>query len=234
MNSNHKIIVGIGELLWDMLPEGERLGGAPANFAYHAAKLGNRGIVASRVGVDAKGSKAVEELKRYDVETLHIQRDAIHPTGVVEVELDADGQASYNIKPDVAWDFLELSDTWRGLAQEADAVCWGTLAQRTAQSRQTIISFLNLTREKALRIFDVNLRQSFFTAEVLDESLKQANIVKLNHEELPQVLNLLELESKDQGIEKRARTLLERYQLENRLYNARKAWKHNSKRAGCG
>ncbi|MCP9495767.1 MAG: PfkB family carbohydrate kinase [Pyrinomonadaceae bacterium MAG19_C2-C3] len=213
MNSNQKIVVGTGELLWDVLPEGRRLGGAPANFAYHATTLGNRGIIASRVGVDARGAEAVEELSNRDVETLYVQRDATHRTGSVEVALDASGQASYNIRSSVAWDFLEWSEAWQKLARETDAVCWGTLAQRAAQSRRTINSFLNATPTKALRIFDVNLRQSFFSAEVVDESLKQANVVKLNHEELPCVLNTLDLHNDNQSIKGRARALLERYEL---------------------
>ncbi len=213
MNSNQKIVVGLGELLWDVLPDGQRLGGAPANFAYHAATLGNRGIVASRVGIDMRGAEAVEGLSKRDIETLYVQRDATHTTGIVEVELDASGQASYNIRSNVAWDFLEFSEAWQKLAREADAVCWGTLAQRNTQSRQTINSFLNATQEKALRIFDVNLRQSFFNAEVLDESLRQANVVKLNHEELPRVLYTLDFYHDNQSIEMRARALLERYEL---------------------
>ncbi len=194
MNSEQFRIVGLGEVLFDVLPSGKMLGGAPANFAYIATQLGNCGIVASRVGNDADGREIIKQLKAVGVETNCIQIDEANPSGTVEVEL-RNGQPSYQIKENVAWDFLELTKDWRDLAKKCDAVCFGSLAQRNPFSRQAIHEFLALTDKSAKRIFDVNLRQRYFSQEVLRESLKAANIVKLNHEELPIVAEMFEIKS---------------------------------------
>jgi fructokinase len=194
------LIVGLGELLWDLLPAGRQLGGAPANFAYHAARLGDRAVVASRVGRDEPGDAALARLRQLGLATDSIQREAEppaaggRPTGSAAPRLDRDGQAAaWTIATDVAWDNLEWSPAWAALAAEADAVCFGSLAQRSEQSRATIRRFLDATRREALRIFDVNLRQSDYSAETLAESLARATIVKLNDAELPVVAGLLGL-----------------------------------------
>lgn len=188
-----KIMVGLGEILWDLLPGGKQLGGAPANFSYMCNLLGEEGAVASRIGQDALGAEARRALERSGVPSAYIQIDSAHPTGTVNVEVHEDGQPEFEIMEPVAWDFLQWTPQWQELAQRADAVCFGSLAQRNGMSRQTIKAFVSSVRPDALRIFDVNLRQKFYSAEVLAESLRLAHIVKLNHEELPVVMDLLKL-----------------------------------------
>lgn len=195
MTDGKRTIVGLGELLWDLLPSGKQLGGAPANFAYITNLLGDTGIPASRIGSDSLGEQALQRLSQLGLSAHSVQSDPIHPTGSVKVEIDKDGQPRFDILEPVAWDFLEWTPTWQRLAEETDAVCFGSLAQRSPQSRTTIRSFLHATRPDTVRIFDVNLRQTFYSREILAESMKLANIVKLNHEELPRVVRLLELEN---------------------------------------
>ncbi len=188
-----RIVVGLGELLWDMLPTGKQLGGAPTNFAYIARLLGNQSFVASRVGNDEHGCEALNRLAQLGLSTLYVQQDEKHSTGIVRVELDDQGEASYTNSPDDAWDHLEWTPQWTELASRTDAVCFGTLAQRSNASRATIQTFLQAMRPDALRIFDVNLRHSFVTAEMLSQSLEAASVVKLNSDELPRVSAMLEL-----------------------------------------
>ena len=211
MDTDQHVIVGLGEVLWDLLPSGRQLGGAPANFTYYVGLLGNRGIVASRIGEDALGQETRDRLDQLSLATSYIQLDAERPTGTVPVEIDGTGQPDFTITEDVAWDYLEWTEQWQDLAARADAVCFGSLAQRSPRSRDTIRRFLQSTRGDALRVFDVNLRQSWYSAEVLSESLKLSQIVKLNDEELPQVLRTLELDSGDD--EAAARRLLQAYDL---------------------
>lgn len=193
MTSKPFTIVGLGEVLWDLLPGGKQLGGAPANFAYMTSLQGDRGIVASRLGQDALGDEARARIVRLGLPDTYLQWDASHPTGTVKVQIDGAGQPKFEITEAVAWDFLDWTPAWKQLAGEADAVCFGSLAQRSAHSRLTIRTFLKALRPEAIKIFDVNLRQKFFSAEVLAESLKIANVAKLNHEELPRVMQLLGL-----------------------------------------
>lgn len=191
-------IVGLGEVLWDLFPAGKELGGAPANFAYITNILGDRGIVTSRVGNDALGREVCQRFQSLQLETEHLQKDDAHPTGTVQVEVDRLGHAKYAIAPSVAWDFLEWTAAWRVLAQQADAVCFGSLAQRSAISRKTIRSFLAEMRKDIPRVFDVNLRQSYYSAEILSQSAQLAHIVKLNHEELRAVVTLFGADFKDE------------------------------------
>jgi fructokinase len=193
MNPKKHLVVGIGEVLWDVLPTGKQPGGAPANFAYFASALGDCGAIVSRIGRDRDGREIVERLTQLGVSTDVIQLDDTHATGTVDVEMDAAGQPRYSIREQAAWDYLEWSAELEGLAARADGVCWGTLAQRTDRTRDTIMRFIKATRRDALRVFDVNLRQSFFSSEVIAGSIQQANIIKLNHEELPRVLSTLGL-----------------------------------------
>jgi fructokinase len=186
-------VVGIGELLWDLLPAGKQLGGAPANFAYITSLLGNRGVAVSRVGNDVLGHEALDRLRALDLLTEYLQCDPSHETGTVKVQIDGAGQPRYEIIQDVAWDFLEWTPQWRALAERADAICFGSLAQRSRQSRETIRAFLLASQPKTAKIFDVNLRQSFYSGEVLTSAFTIADIVKLNHEELPHVMRLLGL-----------------------------------------
>jgi fructokinase len=201
-----RIIVGVGELLWDLLPSGKQLGGAPANFAYITKLLGDTGIPASRVGRDSLGDEALHRLTQLGLSTGCIQRDRTHPTGTVQIEVDGTGQPRFEISESVAWDFLDWTPQWQLLAQHADAVCFGSLAQRSELSRATIHNFVMASRPNAVQVFDVNLRQNFFSAEILAESMRLATIVKLNDEELPRIMRLLELEH--QGEEDSARRLL--------------------------
>ena len=183
------LFIGLGELLWDELPDGRRLGGAPANFAVMAARLGAHGTVASRLGQDEPGDAARAELARLPVDSRFLQSDPERPTGTVSVEMK-DGQPAYTIHAPVAWDALAFTPAWQELAGRADAVCWGTLAQRDAVSEATIHAFLAATRRDCLRIFDINLREPFFTAEPLVRSLGKATLLKLNDVEMPHLLTL--------------------------------------------
>src|SRR5258708_7944208 len=160
-------VVGLGELLWDLLPSGKQLGGAPANFAYITNLLGDHGIPASRIGCDSMGDEALQKLTQLGLSASFVQRDSVHHTGTVNVKINNTGQPLFEILQPVAWDFLEWSQEWKQLAREADAVCFGSLAQRSAISQSTIASFLNATRREAMRIFDVNLRQNFYSRQVL-------------------------------------------------------------------
>jgi fructokinase len=205
-------LVGIGELLWDRLPAGEQLGGAPANFAYHTSLLGNCAGILSRVGGDPLGDRALARLRRLQLTTDFIQQDETHATGTVAVQVDASGQPDFIIAQDVAWDYLEFTPQWQALAATADAVCFGSLAQRSPTSRQTIRRFLEATHKDALSIFDVNLRQSFHTHEIIAESLRLARLAKINHHELAQVAAMFELAASSEA--ELARRLLVEFALE--------------------
>ena len=188
-------IVGLGESLWDVLPGGKVLGGAPLNVACHVHAIlrerGGNAVVASRVGTDALGDEVVRELSRRGMSTEFVQRDAKHATSTVNVTLDA-GQPTFTFTPDIAWDHLEFTPEWAELAGRCDAVCFGTLAQRSPQSRAAIWKFLDAAPQ-AIRLFDVNLRQGFYDRESIVEGCRRATLVKLNEQELPIVAELLEL-----------------------------------------
>jgi fructokinase len=190
------LILGIGELLWDIVPDGMRLGGAPANFAVMAGRLGNRAAILSRIGRDDLGRQAIDRLEPTPVETSFLQVDPLRETGRVTVSLE-NGEPRYTIHEPAAWDFLELSDEWVQLAERADAICFGSLAQRNQQARQTIQALVAETSAACIRVFDVNLREPFYSAEVLAESLQLATVVKMNDAEVPLVLDLLGLAVKE-------------------------------------
>jgi len=204
MNGEKRLVVGLGELLWDVLPDARLLGGAPANFAYHAALLGDEGVVASRVGDDDLGREAIARLARLGLDTRHVQVDRARPTGTVDVRLDERGRPDFTIAGDVAWDFIEWTPELEELASAADAVCFGTLAQRSPASAGTIRRFLDAAPAGAVRVFDINLRQAFYSAETIAQSLGLARIVKLNDEELPRVAALLGLGAGDELASARA------------------------------
>lgn len=204
-------IVGLGEVLWDLLPSGKQLGGAPSNFAYMANVLGDCGVVASRVGTDDLGREAKRAMDKLGITTSYVQEDAFRPTGTVEVRVDAAGQPEFTIAESVAWDALEWTPQWAELALKADVLCFGSLAQRSPASRAAIRHFLKAAPSTTLRIYDVNLRHTFFTKEVLHESLQLAHVVKLNDQELPRIANLLELGGS--GESERAQRLLDAYRL---------------------
>ncbi len=206
-----KKVVGLGEVLWDLLPERTCLGGAPANFAYITTLMGDHGIVASRVGEDSRGLEALRRMEELGLDIDHVQTDRERPTGTVKVELDGKGIARFDIAHPVAWDSFEWNLNWQHLAEKADAVCFGSLAQRTDASRGTIRHFLRATSPGTVKVFDVNLRQSYYSQEVLAESMGLADIVKLNDEELPIIMRLGEFPHKDELLS--ARVLLNTYDL---------------------
>ncbi len=184
-----KHVIGIGEALFDCLPEGRKLGGAPANFAYHVSQFGLNGCVISAIGNDELGDEIVEKFNA--VHLKHILPRVEQPTGTVKVTLDEKGVPQYEICLGVAWDNIPLTDEMLSVARQAQAVCFGSLAQRSETSRKTIHAFLDATPADALRVFDINLRQSWYTAEVIAESLQRANILKINDEELDVVATML-------------------------------------------
>ena len=210
--SDSKVIVGLGELIWDMLPEGKQLGGAPTNFAYISRLLGDNATVASRVGDDDLGREASDRLARMGLSKGYMQVDKVHPTGTVQVEIGEDGEARFAINENSAWDYLEWTGEWEELAGSADAVCFGTLGQRNGQAREVILQFLRATRSTAARIFDVNLRHSFFTPDMLTLSVELATIVKLSSEELSTVARMLEIDLS--GEEALAKALIARFNLD--------------------
>jgi fructokinase len=193
------LILGIGELLWDMLPTGKRLGGAPANFSVMAGRLGNHAVILSRIGRDELGREAVHLLDPLPADTAYLQIDTAHETGRVEVAFN-DGQPEYVIHKPAAWDSLELSDKWVQLAERADAICFGSLAQRSIESRQTIQTLAAQTPSRCVRVFDVNLRPPFYSSEVIQESLELSTVLKMNDAEVPLVLALLGMPVEDEGL----------------------------------
>lgn len=174
----------MGEALWDVLPEGKKLGGAPANFAYHVSQFGLESRVVSAVGQDKLGAEILENFRQKQLYGLI--ETVPYPTGTVQVELDAEGVPCYDIKEGVAWDNIPYTQALEGLARQTRAVCFGSLAQRSIVSRQTIHRFLDAMPDDAdtLRIFDINLRQSFYTKEILCDSFDRCNVLKINDEEL--------------------------------------------------
>lgn len=213
MNEPH-LILGIGELLWDMLPGGTNLGGAPANFTVMAGRLGNHAAVLSRIGRDDLGRQAIIRLDPMPVDASSLQIDPFHETGRVTVSL-VDGMPAYTIHEPAAWDYLELTDEWVRMAERADALCFGSLAQRNAQSRQTIQTLVAQASESCVRVFDVNLRAPFYSSEVIQESLELATVLKMSDEELPQILSLLGLPidevTQEDGLRRGAERLLNEF-----------------------
>jgi fructokinase len=190
--ANAPTVIGIGEVLWDVFPEGRQLGGAPLNFSFHCRQLGAMAHPVSAVGADAEGSEIRQILASKNLSDAHVQTDTAHPTGRVNVALQ-NGKPTYEILADVAWDNIRFDQSLRDLAARADAVCFGSLAQRRPVSRATIQAFLEAMRPEALRIFDVNLRQNFYSKEILEASLRLATVFKLSDEELPTLARFFDL-----------------------------------------
>lgn len=182
--------MGIGELVWDMLPGGRQLGGAPVNFAYWCGRLGAEGYPVSAVGDDDLGREAFDRLAGTGLDLGYVQRNAL-PTGRVNVTLSGNGIPGYDIVEGVAWDALEADARTLELAAQADAVCWGSLAQRSEASRRAIAAILGATRPECLKVFDINIRQHWYSREIVTDSLRQADVLKLNEDELPLVASLL-------------------------------------------
>lgn len=207
----NKIVLGIGEIVWDCLPGGRKLGGAPVNFAYHCKELGAESYPVSAVGNDALGDETLQQCMGYGLCTDYIDRNSL-PTSRVLVSLDAAGIPSYEIVENVAWDALEATSKVLSLAAKADAVCWGSLAQRSSGSRSAIMKILEAVPEAAIRVFDINIRQHYYCRDVVEESLEKATILKLNEDELPLVLNLIGANSIDD--------IITRYSLEYLIYTS--------------
>lgn len=178
-------VVGIGEVLWDRLPSGSEMGGAPANFAYHAHASGALARLITRVGNDQPGQEIIRRLGDMDLPTDGVQRDESAPTGTATVALSGEGIPEYIIHEQVAWDNIAVTPEALALVHEADAVCFGSLAQRSPKSRQSIQQLVSATPAQSWRIFDINLRQNFYNREVIEHSLNLANVLKLNETELP-------------------------------------------------
>ena len=203
--------MGIGELVWDMLPGGRQLGGAPVNFAYWCGRLGAEGYPVSAVGGDDLGREAFDRLAGTGLDLGYVQRNAL-PTGRVNVTLSGNGIPEYDIVEGVAWDALEADARTLELAAQADAVCWGSLAQRSEASRRAIAAILGATRPECLKVFDINIRQHWYSREIVTDSLRQADVLKLNEDELPLVASLLSIgKSGAEAIAELIRTFSLRY-----------------------
>lgn len=206
-----RFVVGMGEALWDMLPDEKKLGGAPANFAYHVSQLGLDSWVVSAVGEDDLGN---EILANFQEKQLNVQIEPVsYPTGIVQVNLDEKGIPCYEIKEGVAWDNIPFTPVLENLAQQTEAICFGSLAQRNAVSKETIHRFIDAMPmgDNQLRIFDINLRQHFYNKELIEESLDKCNVLKINDEELEVVSRMFELPDTD--LEHKCRNLLNKYKL---------------------
>lgn len=205
----NKIIVGLGEVLYDVLPQGAKLGGAPANFAYHASQFGYEAVAVSAVGNDALGDQA---LKTFDENGLkYIIPRVPYPTGTVNVKLDAEGVPTYTFTPNVAWDHIPFTPEMQEVAKNACAVCFGSLAQRSEESRESIMKFLESTPKDCLKIFDINLRSTFYDKETIQNGLRHCDILKINDEELIIVGRLFGYPGLD--IEEKCRLIMKRYNL---------------------
>lgn len=209
---NKPIVVGMGEALWDVLPDGKKIGGAPANFAFHAGQAGMDSRVVSAVGNDALGEEALATLEGKGLNIEAVAR-VDFPTGVVNVSLGEQGIPQYDICEGVAWDNIPFTPALANLARQAQAVCWGSLAQRNEVSRKTIFSFLDAmpSDEERLKVFDINLRQQFYTLEIIEASCRRANVLKINDEELVLVSEMLRLGAGSPEV--LCRSLMERYGL---------------------
>ncbi len=205
------MIVGIGEALWDVLPEGKKIGGAPANFAYHVSQFGLQSCIVSAVGDDALGKEILDNFREKNLN--HIVETVPYPTGTVQVELDPNGVPQYDIKENVAWDNIPFTPQLEELAHRTRAICYGSLAQRNVVTRQTINRFIDAMPkdQENLIVFDVNLRQRFYTKEILDESMKRCNVLKINDEELVTISRMLGYPGTD--LQSKCWILLGRYDL---------------------
>lgn len=192
-------VVGIGEVLWDLLPDGPQLGGAPANFAYHCQALGAKAAVISRVGNDPRGLEVRRRFQQMGLPLTGLQVDTSRPTGTVSVALGNEGIPSYVIHEHVAWDQIEASADALELVRRADVVCFGSLAQRSEPARRAIQQLVDAAPPHAWRVLDVNLRQNFFNREVIEHSLQLASVLKLNDHELPQLAQMFGLAGTDRS-----------------------------------
>ncbi len=208
------VVVGIGELLWDMLPEGKRAGGAPINFVYNATQLGADGYAVSAVGKDALGDEIIHELEKSHIHYVLQRND--YPTSVVEVALN-NGIPTYTIVEGVAWDYLEATPQEIEVVKKANAVCFGTLALRSAKTKKAVLTLLKNVPDTAYKLFDVNLRSDYFSKELIDELLQEANVFKINDEEMIKVQKLFDL---NLSVEDVCRWFIQKYNLRYLIFTA--------------
>ncbi|MCW0483098.1 carbohydrate kinase family protein [Gaoshiqia sediminis] len=202
------LVIGIGELLWDVFPDHKQMGGAPCNFAYHVSRLGIDSLAISAIGHDELGAEIIQKLDavglQYDLQEVD------HVTGIVQVTLSGNGIPQYEICQPVAWDFIGMKSEYADLAKHARAVCFGSLAQRGEVSRASIREFVSLVPDSSLKVFDINLRQQFFSKQLIEESLQLCNVLKINDDEIRILADLFGLSGSDEEI---CRTLIDRYGL---------------------
>jgi fructokinase len=210
MKGRQTKVLAIGEVLWDVFGDERHLGGAPFNFTYHCHALGASSSIISRVGDDDPGREILGCARELGIDTSLIQVDPQHPTGVVEVKLDPAGVPAFDIRPDAAWDYIDLPAEAQAAAREADIICFGTLAQRKPRSWESIHGALGVAKHGCMRVCDVNLRQQFYSAEVLCESMVLSDLVKINAEELERLRGLLHLPA---GEEPAVMALIEEFDL---------------------
>ena len=203
-----RYIVGLGEVLWDVLPEGEKLGGAPANFAFNAGQLGFPAVAVSAIGRDRLGDEAERIFSENGLKFILPRVD--FPTGRVDVSLDAFGIPTYTFIENPAWDNIPFTPEMASVASDCLAVCWGSLAQRSPVSRETVRRFLDSVQEDCLKIFDINLRVNYYTKEVIEDSMRRCDILKINDEELEKVSGMFSLEG---GVASKCHRLIEAYGL---------------------
>jgi fructokinase len=212
LNSDRKMkvdfnVVGIGEVLWDLLLTGTQLGGAPANFAYHAHALGAHTQVITSIGNDDRGHEIIRRFHEMGLPDAGVQVDNTAPTGTATVDLSGNGLAHFTVQQNVAWDAIATTDHALAIARSVNAICFGSLAQRCEPSRNTIQQLVAAVPADALRVFDINLRQKFYSREVIEQSLHLANVLKLNDDELPTLAGMFNLTgSTEDQIERLART----------------------------
>ena len=202
-------VIGIGELLFDVFPTGKKLGGAPVNFAYHVQQLGLESLAVSAIGKDPLGDEIMTLLEQKDIKGYVPRVDA--PTGTVQVSLDAEGVPTFTIMEDVAWDLIPFSEELGKEASRCSAICFGSLAQRSATSHETISRLVKLAPKDALIIFDINLRQHFYSKDLIEESLRECNILKINETEFELVMPLLG--SKETDYRKGSEWLMKEYEI---------------------
>lgn len=202
------LVIGLGELLWDVFPDHRQMGGAPCNFAYHVSRLGIESLAISAIGKDELGEEIIQKLDgvelQYDIQKVD------YPTGTVQVTLSGAGIPQYEIVYPVAWDFIGLKPEYEAIAKQAKAVCFGSLAQRGEVSRQSIRSFVGQVPDSALKIFDINLRQQFYSKALVEESLALCNVLKINDDEIKIVADMLGLSGTD---EENCQSLLKKFNL---------------------
>ncbi len=210
MDKKKPIVIGLGELLWDLFPGGKQLGGAPANFVYHISHMDIDGYLISAVGNDNNGREIIEALKKREIETRYVQILDGYPTGTVSVALDREGSPSYTIHEGVAWDHIGVNDDILKLVKTADAICFGTLAQRCSRSGNSIERLLSVSADRCLKVYDINLRQQYYSKDTIETSLTYADVLKMNEDELKVLGEMEQISGDDTDIMK---TLMSKYKL---------------------